>query len=159
MLCDAITYSRRYKPAAVIDVATLTGACIIALGNHVSGLMSNSETLAKELESAGLRADDRSWRLPIGEEYVEQLKSNFADIANVGGREGGACTAASFLSQNVGHRVVITANRGQMIAEILLTAAIEVPLMEGCRQAEMRHPGGLPERGFRPPFSFLTAAA
>jgi len=99
VLCDAITYSRRYKPAAVIDVATLTGACIIALDNHVSGLMSNSETLAKELESAGLRADDRSWRLPIGEEYVEQLKSNFADIANVGGREGGACTAASFLSK------------------------------------------------------------
>jgi leucyl aminopeptidase len=99
VLCDAITYSRRYKPAAVIDVATLTGACIVALGNHVSGLMSNNETLAKELESAGLRADDRAWRLPIGEEYVDQLKSNFADIANVGGREGGACTAASFLSK------------------------------------------------------------
>jgi leucyl aminopeptidase len=97
VLCDAITYSRRYKPAAVIDVATLTGACIVALGNHISGLMSNNETLAKELESAGLRADDRAWRLPIGEDYVEQLKSNFADIANVGGREGGACTAASFL--------------------------------------------------------------
>jgi leucyl aminopeptidase len=97
VLCDAITYSRRYKPAAVIDVATLTGACVIALGNHVSGLMSNSEALAQELESAGLRADDRAWRLPIGEEYVDQLKSNFADIANVGGREGGACTAGSFL--------------------------------------------------------------
>jgi leucyl aminopeptidase len=97
VLCDAITYSRRYKPAAVIDVATLTGACVIALGNHVSGLMSNSEMLAQELESAGLRADDRAWRLPIGEEYVDQLKSNFADIANVGGREGGACTAGSFL--------------------------------------------------------------
>ncbi len=97
VLCDAITYSRRYKPAAVIDVATLTGACVIALGNHVSGLMSSSEALAHELESAGLRADDRAWRLPIGEEYVDQLKSNFADIANVGGREGGACTAGSFL--------------------------------------------------------------
>jgi leucyl aminopeptidase len=97
VLCDAITYSRRYKPAAVIDVATLTGACIVALGNQVSGLMSNNESLAKELESAGLRADDKAWRLPIGDEYVEQLKSNFADIANVGGREGGACTAASFL--------------------------------------------------------------
>ena len=97
VLCDCITYSRRYKPAAVIDVATLTGACIVALGNHTSGLMSNSEPLAQELESAGIRADDRAWRLPIGEEYVEQLKSNFADIANVGGREGGACTAASFL--------------------------------------------------------------
>jgi leucyl aminopeptidase len=99
ILCDAITYSRRFKPAAVIDVATLTGACIVALGNHFSGLMSNSESLADELASAGVRADDRAWRLPIGEEYVEQLKSNFADIANIGGREGGACTAASFLSK------------------------------------------------------------
>jgi leucyl aminopeptidase len=99
ILCDAITYSRRFKPAAVIDVATLTGACIIALGNHLSGLMSNNEALAGELESAGVRADDRAWRLPIGEEYVDQLKSNFADIANVGGREGGACTAASFLGK------------------------------------------------------------
>jgi leucyl aminopeptidase len=97
VLCDAITYSRRFKPAAVIDVATLTGACIIALGNHFSGLMSNDETLAKELSAAGIRADDRAWALPIGDEYVDQLKSNFADIANVGGREGGACTAASFL--------------------------------------------------------------
>ncbi|MEP6549185.1 MAG: leucyl aminopeptidase [Gammaproteobacteria bacterium] len=99
ILCDAITYSRRFKPAAVIDVATLTGACIIALGNHYSGLMSNNEALAGELHAAGLRADDRAWRLPVGEEYVEQLKSNFADIANVGGREGGASTAASFLSK------------------------------------------------------------
>ncbi len=97
ILCDAITYSRRFKPAAVVDVATLTGACIVALGNHFSGLMSNDDALADELESAGVRADDRAWRLPIGEEYVDQLKSNFADIANVGGREGGACTAASFL--------------------------------------------------------------
>src|SRR5882757_1651389 len=97
VLCDAITYSRRFKPAAVIDVATLTGACIVALGNHISGLMSNTPELAQALESAGIRADDRAWRLPIGEEYVDQLKSNFADIANVGGREGGASTAASFL--------------------------------------------------------------
>ena len=99
VLCDAITYSRRFKPAAVIDVATLTGACIVALGNHFSGLMSNTPALAEELESAGIRADDRAWRMPIGEEYVDQLKSNFADIANVGGREGGACTAASFLGK------------------------------------------------------------
>jgi leucyl aminopeptidase len=99
VLCDAITYSRRFKPAAVIDVATLTGACIIALGNHFSGLMSNNEGLAEELAAAGIRADDRAWRLPIGDEYVEQLKSNFADLANIGGREGGACTAASFLSK------------------------------------------------------------
>ncbi|HEX3848161.1 MAG TPA: leucyl aminopeptidase [Steroidobacteraceae bacterium] len=99
ILCDAITYSRRFKPAAVIDVATLTGACIVALGNHFSGLMSNHDPLADDLTAAGLRADDRVWRLPVGEEYVEQLKSNFADLANVGGREGGACTAASFLSK------------------------------------------------------------
>jgi leucyl aminopeptidase len=97
VLCDAITYSRRFKPAAVVDVATLTGACIVALGAHFSGLMSNDEALADELASAGTRADDRAWRMPIGEEYVDQLKSNFADIANVGGREGGACSAASFL--------------------------------------------------------------
>ncbi len=97
VLCDALTYSRRFKPATVIDVATLTGACVVALGAHYSGLMSNDEGLAQELLAAGMRADDRAWSLPIGEEYVDQLKSNFADIANVGGREGGACTAASFL--------------------------------------------------------------
>lgn len=99
ILCDAIHYSRRFKPAAVIDVATLTGACIIALGNHFCGLMSNDDTLAGKVAAAGLRADDRAWRLPIGEEYVEQLKSNFADLANIGGREGGASTAAAFLSK------------------------------------------------------------
>ena len=99
VLCDAITYSRRFKPAAVVDVATLTGACIIALGNHFSGLMSNTEPLANELLAASTRADDRAWRLPIGEEYAEQLKSNFADFANVGGREGGASTAAAYLSK------------------------------------------------------------
>jgi leucyl aminopeptidase len=97
VLCDALTYSRRFKPGAVIDVATLTGACVVALGAHFSGLMSNDEGLAQELLAAGIRADDRAWSLPIGEEYVDQLKSNFADIANVGGREGGASTAASFL--------------------------------------------------------------
>jgi leucyl aminopeptidase len=97
VLCDAITYSRRFKPAAVIDVATLTGACIIALGNHFSGLMSNNDALSSDLLAAGTRADDRVWSMPVGEDYVDQLKSNFADIANVGGREGGACTAASFL--------------------------------------------------------------
>jgi leucyl aminopeptidase len=97
VLCDAITYSRRFKPSTVIDVATLTGACIVALGNHFSGLMSNDDSLIQELLAAGVRADDRAWSMPIGDEYVDQLKSNFADIANVGGRDGGACTAASFL--------------------------------------------------------------
>ena len=99
ILCDAITYSRRFKPAAVIDVATLTGACIIALGNQLSGMMSTDDALAAEIASAGTRADDRVWRLPVGDDYADALKSNFADFANVGGREGGASTAATFLSK------------------------------------------------------------
>ena len=99
VLCDALTFCRRFGPATVIDVATLTGACVVALGNHMSGLMSNDEALARELLAAGQRADDRAWHMPIGEEYADQLKSNFADIANIGGREGGACTAAAFLSK------------------------------------------------------------
>ncbi|MGH8542885.1 MAG: leucyl aminopeptidase [Gammaproteobacteria bacterium] len=99
ILCDALCYARRYKPETVIDIATLTGACVIALGNHFSGLMSNDEALAGELLEAGGQADDRAWRLPLSEEYAEQLKSNFADIANIAGREGGAITAACFLAK------------------------------------------------------------
>jgi leucyl aminopeptidase len=99
ILCDALTYVRRFKPRAVIDVATLTGACVIALGNHLSGLFGNDDELADQLLSASQRADDRAWRLPIGDEYAEQLKSNFADLANVAGREGGAITAACYLSK------------------------------------------------------------
>jgi len=99
ILCDALTYAQRYEPAALIDVATLTGACVIALGNHNSGLMANDDGLAEELLAAGRRADDTAWRLPMGEDYEKQLKSNFADFANVGGREGGAITAACFLSK------------------------------------------------------------
>lgn len=99
ILCDAITYARRFKPQAVIDIATLTGACVVALGNHLSGLFSNDDGLAAALEAAGNRADDRAWRMPIGEEYADLLKSNFADFANVAGREGGAITAACFLSK------------------------------------------------------------
>jgi len=99
ILADALTYVRRFKPAAVVDIATLTGACVIALGAHYSGLMSADELLATELVKAGERADDRTWRLPLAEEYGEQLKSNFADFANTGGREGGAITAACFLSK------------------------------------------------------------
>ena len=97
ILCDAITYARRLRPEVVIDVATLTGACVVALGQHVSGLMSSDDALAAELEAAGRRAGDPCWRLPIAEEYADQLKSNFADLANVAGREGGAITAACFL--------------------------------------------------------------
>jgi len=99
ILCDAITYARRFKPDAVIDIATLTGACVVALGNVYSGLFGNDEDLIAALEDAGRRADDRAWRMPIGEEYSEQLKSNFADFANVAGREGGAITAACFLAK------------------------------------------------------------
>jgi leucyl aminopeptidase len=99
ILCDAITYARRYKPDVVIDIATLTGACVIALGNHLAGLFSNDEDLSQALKEAGERADDRAWPMPIGEEYSEQLKSNFADFANVAGREGGAVTAACFLAK------------------------------------------------------------
>jgi leucyl aminopeptidase len=99
ILCDAITYARRFNPDVVIDIATLTGACVIALGNHYAGLFSNDEELSSELRAAGERAEDRAWPMPIGEEYAEGLKSNFADMANVAGREGGAITAACFLGK------------------------------------------------------------
>jgi leucyl aminopeptidase len=99
ILCDALTYSRRFKPAVVVDIATLTGACVIALGAHLSAVMSNDDDLAAELEEAGRRAEDRCWRLPLAEEYHEQLKSNFADFANACGRDGGAITAACFLAK------------------------------------------------------------
>jgi leucyl aminopeptidase len=99
ILCDAITYARRFKPDAVIDIATLTGACVVALGNHLAGLFGNNDELMNALEEAGLRAEDRAWQMPIGEEYAEGLKSNFADFANVAGREGGAITAACFLAK------------------------------------------------------------
>ena len=99
VLCDALHYARRFKPAAIIDLATLTGACVIALGHHHSGAFGNDEALVRELVEAGVRADDRAWPLPLTEEYTEQLKSNFADFANIGGRDGGAITAAAFLGK------------------------------------------------------------
>jgi leucyl aminopeptidase len=99
ILSDALHYARRFRPAAVIDIATLTGACVVALGHHHSGLMGSDEALVRELLEAGRRADDRCWQLPLTEEYAEQLKSNFADFANVGGRDGGAITAATFLGK------------------------------------------------------------
>jgi len=99
ILCDALTYTERYHPCAVVDLATLTGACVIALGSHPSGLFSNHDALARELVNAGKYAWDRAWQLPLWDEYQKQLDSNFADIANVGGREGGAITAACFLAR------------------------------------------------------------
>ena len=97
ILCDALTYAERYQPAAVIDIATLTGACVIALGHVVSGLFANDDALAEELLTAADTAYDRAWRMPLWDDYQEQLKSNFADFANVGGRPAGSVTAACFL--------------------------------------------------------------
>ena len=99
VLCDALTYVERFKPAAVIDIATLTGACITALGHHTSGLLANNDALAEEVLKAGKEACDEAWRLPMGEKYQEQLKSNFADMANIGGPPAGTITAACFLSR------------------------------------------------------------
>jgi leucyl aminopeptidase len=102
ILCDALTYAERFKPAAVVDIATLTGACVIALGHHRSGLFSADDGLAAELLAAGEQALDPAWRMPLDEEYDEALKSNFADMANVGPRAGGAITAAMFLKRYAG---------------------------------------------------------
>jgi leucyl aminopeptidase len=100
ILCDALTYVERFKPAAVVDIATLTGACVIALGNVNSGLFANNERLAEELMSASRRASDAAWRMPLGDEYQDQLKSNFADMANIGTpSNAGAITAACFLAR------------------------------------------------------------
>ncbi len=99
ILCDSITYARKYKPEVVIDIATLTGACVVALGSHATGLMSNNDQLAMQLLKSGINSDDRAWQLPLWEEYGSQLKTNFADLANVGGRSAGAITAGCFLSE------------------------------------------------------------
>ena len=99
ILCDALTYAERYGPAAVVDMATLTGACVIALGGHASGLLANNEALVRELLNAGKYTADRAWQLPLWDDYQKQLDSNFADMANIGGREGGTITAACFLSR------------------------------------------------------------
>ena len=99
ILCDALTYAERYQPSAVIDIATLTGACVIALGHIASGLFANDDALANELLEAADAAHDRAWRMPLWDDYQEQLKSNFADFANIGGRPAGSVTAACFLAR------------------------------------------------------------
>jgi leucyl aminopeptidase len=99
ILCDALTYAERFKPAVVVDIATLTGACVVALGHHRTGLFSADDALAGELLAAGEQGLDPAWRLPLDEEYGEELKSNFADMANVGSRDGGAILAAMFLKR------------------------------------------------------------
>lgn len=99
VLCDALTYCERFKPDVVIDIATLTGAVVIALGYHATGLLSNHEPLAKDLLAAGQESFDRAWQMPLWEDYQEQLKSPFADMSNTGGRTAGTITAACFLSR------------------------------------------------------------
>jgi leucyl aminopeptidase len=99
ILSDALHYARRFEPEAVVDVATLTGAIVVALGAHHTGVFSNDDKLAHELVDCGLRADDRAWHMPLADEYGDQLRSNFADMANVAGRDGGSCTAAAFLGK------------------------------------------------------------
>jgi leucyl aminopeptidase len=102
ILCDALTYAERFKPRVVVDIATLTGACVIALGAVRSGLFSADDALAQSLQAAGEKAQDPCWRLPLDDEYAEGLKSNFADMGNVGGRAAGAVTAAKFLQKFTG---------------------------------------------------------
>jgi leucyl aminopeptidase len=99
ILCDALTYAERFEPQAVVDIATLTGACVIALGHVCSGMFSNKDALARELVAAATESWDRVWQMPLWDDYQEQLKSNFADFANIGGRAGGAITAACFLAR------------------------------------------------------------
>ncbi|MGF7188097.1 leucyl aminopeptidase [Robbsia andropogonis] len=99
ILCDALTYAERFKPAAVVDIATLTGACIIALGHHNSGLYATDDALAAQLLDASKIAADAAWRMPLDDAYQDQLKSNFADMANIGGRPAGSVTAACFLAR------------------------------------------------------------
>ncbi|NYT72612.1 leucyl aminopeptidase [Halomonas sp. QX-2] len=103
VLCDALTYAERFSPASVVDIATLTGAVIIGLGHHATGLLSNDDDLALDLLDAGEAAWDRAWHLPLWDEYQEQLESNFADLANIGGRPAGTITAACFLSRFADH--------------------------------------------------------
>ncbi|MNV51093.1 Cytosol aminopeptidase [compost metagenome] len=102
VLCDALTYAARFKPAAVVDIATLTGACVIALGGVRSGLFANNDALASALQDAGNEAQDLCWRMPLDDDYADGLKSNFADMGNVAGRAGGSITAAKFLQKFVG---------------------------------------------------------
>ena len=99
ILCDALTYADRFKPDVVVDIATLTGACVVALGHHATGLLSNDQDLADELLEAGQASGDRAWQLPLWDEYDEQISSNFADMANIGGRGAGTITAGCFLAR------------------------------------------------------------
>jgi leucyl aminopeptidase len=99
VLCDALTYAERFNPAAVIDIATLTGACVVALGSHATGMYANNDRLAEQLDSAGTNSGDRAWRMPLWDDYQKQIDTPFADMANVGNGGGGSITAACFLAR------------------------------------------------------------
>ena len=99
VLCDALTYVGKYKPDVVIDAATLTGACIVALGHHICAVLSNNDELANDIMSAGNSINDRAWQLPMGDDYLKQLKSSFADLGNIGAGGGGTITASCFLGE------------------------------------------------------------
>jgi leucyl aminopeptidase len=101
ILCDALTYAQRFEPEVIIDAATLTGACVVALGKHASGLMTKDDELAEQLLKCGNETMDRAWRLPLWDDYQQQLESGFADVANIGGKYAGAITAGCFLSRFV----------------------------------------------------------
>ena len=99
VLCDALTYAERFSPLTVVDIATLTGACVVALGHHATGLYANNDALANALLAAGEKTGDRAWRMPLWDEYQSQLDSPYADIGNIGGPAAGSVTAACFLSR------------------------------------------------------------
>lgn len=99
VLCDALTYAERFNPVTVVDIATLTGACVVALGHHATGLYANNDDLATQLLAAGEHTGDRAWRMPLWDEYQSQLDSPFADMGNIGGPAAGSVTAACFLSR------------------------------------------------------------
>ena len=102
ILCDALTYAAKMKPKAIIDIATLTGACVVALGSHHAGLFGNNMALLKQIEKAAATSGEHLWQLPSGPEYLEQMRSKIADLKNVDGRGGGSCTAAAFLGEFIG---------------------------------------------------------
>ena len=98
VLCDALTFCKKYKPRYILDMATLTGACLVGLGKYPSGLFSNSSELSSKIKKSADNTGDRVWELPLYQDYFDELKTNFADIQNIGGRYGGAITAAAFLA-------------------------------------------------------------
>jgi leucyl aminopeptidase len=104
VLCDGLCYADKQNCDVIIDVATLTGSCKVALGKYMAGLMSNDDKLVRQLQAAATASGEKVWHMPSGDEYAEEMKSKIADLKNIGSRWGGACTAAAFLRQFVGDR-------------------------------------------------------